>query len=42
MPPSLLASQLATLELADDLLVVPAVDGADATASCVVSAVLPR
>ena len=42
MPLSLLASQLATLEVADDVLVVQAVDGEDATASRVVSALLPR
>jgi hypothetical protein len=42
MHPSLLASQLSTLEVADDLLVVQAVDGVDATANRVVSVVLSR
>jgi gluconate kinase len=38
MPPSLLDSQLATLEIADDLLVVQAAEGVEATAQRVVSA----
>lgn len=42
MPPTLLESQLATLEVADDVLVVDSVDGVDATASRVVSAVSSR
>ena len=38
MSPDLLDSQLATLEVADDVVVVHAVDGVDATARRVVAA----
>jgi hypothetical protein len=40
MSPTLLDSQLATLELSDDLHVVDAVDGVEATAQYVVSSLL--